>query len=375
MRNKTIGIILVLFMLFILPLSVFAANETKKENIKKPDKYKVNLDTIDKILLNNSSYLKDENIKRDRLVKEHSSTYSKVNRAIRDDVNNDPAFWDIIASGQSKIEELESRLVIGDLSRESNLRKQALTAKHEYLNYIKIQNDIKSTEQKDAYLQAVNSIAYAKYKKGLISLREYNEQINKQADYKADIIQNKNKLLKQYIVLKKALGLKDIDILEIEPINISKFENTDKNNLDNDIKTAIDKSTAAKVIKEKIRKTKKTYPVDETAIEDLEKERVGIADNISKQMKEIKADLEEADFRIARNKTAWDNAKSEVQTAQMRFARGLLSKSKYDEIKNKNSDFIDNEIKIKMEIVELNLKYEMIKLGYMGGEMSNGIGE
>ena len=92
-------------------------------------------------------------------------------------------------------------------------------------------------------------------------------------------------------------------------------------------------------------------------------------------MKEIKADLEEADFRIARNKTAWDNAKSEVQTAQMRFARGLLSKSKYDEIKNKNSDFIDNEIKIKMEIVELNLKYEMIKQGYMGGEMSNGIGE
>ena len=148
-----------------------------------------------------------------------------------------------------------------------------------------------------------------------------------------------------------------------------------KNNLDNDIKTAIDKSTAAKVIKEKIRKTKKTYPIDETAIEDLEKERVGIADNISKQMKEIKADLEEADFRIARNKTAWDNAKSEVQTAQMRFARGLLSKSKYDEIKNKNSDFIDNEIKIKMEIVELNLKYEMIKQGYMGGEMSNGIGE
>ena len=59
----------------------------------------------------------------------------------------------------------------------------------------------------------------------------------------------------------------------------------------------------------------------------------------------------------------------------MRFARKLLSKSKYDEIKNKNSDFIDNEIKIKMEIVELNLKYEMIKLGYMGGEMSNGIGE
>ena len=80
MRNKTIGIILVLFMLFTLPLSVYAAKETKKENIKKPDKYKVNLDTIDKILLNNSSYLKDENIKRDRLVKEHSSTYSKVNR-------------------------------------------------------------------------------------------------------------------------------------------------------------------------------------------------------------------------------------------------------------------------------------------------------
>ena len=126
MRNKTIGIILVLFMLFILPLSVYAAKETKKENIKKPDKYKVNLDTIDKILLNNSSYLKDENIKRDRLVKEHSSTYSKVNQAIRDDVNNDPAFWDIIASGQSKIEELESRLVIGNLSRESNLRKQSI---------------------------------------------------------------------------------------------------------------------------------------------------------------------------------------------------------------------------------------------------------
>ena len=32
-------------------------------------------------------------------------------------------------------------------------------------------------------------------------------------------------------------------------------------------------------------------------------------------------------------------------------------------------------LKIKMEIVELNLKYEMIKQGYMGGEMSNGIGE
>ena len=42
MRNKTIGIILVLFMLFTLPLSVYAAKETKKENIKKPDKYKVN---------------------------------------------------------------------------------------------------------------------------------------------------------------------------------------------------------------------------------------------------------------------------------------------------------------------------------------------
>lgn len=369
-RKNCITRIIAVLVLCLMPMTAMAANMGTAKVAQKPKSYNISMGTIEKIVMVDSKYAADEKTKHNKLEQKKKEAEKKLARIQRN--MNSPYAWDMIIELQEIIEDLDFKLKVNNITTDAFLKSQVIVAKQEYIKCLSLESNLKSMGQKNAYNKRIKNIAYAKYKKGLISLREYKEIETANEDYNDEIGKLNYEFSKQKNTLKTALGLDKKAQIKIISVKAPGLSQLPKIEPEKDAARAAEKSLSMKLIDEKLNKVRNTYPIDDDAIKELEKEKTQTVEGLKENFESIKENISLIEKEILKNKKLWNRAESEVNIAYAKLKKGLISKSKFEEIKQKNLDIMISANTIKFEIWGNSLKYEAIKNGYIGG---NGLNE
>lgn len=351
-----------------VPVWSFAASTPAKNSVAT---YNVNIDSIEDIVAKNSSYVKDSEQKIKRTQEQMSDAERKYRRALKSD---DIGVWTFATQYQSTVEDLAFAMKISEIQKTSNIKRISLNAKQEYIKYLLLENEKKAIENKKNKSDSAKNKAFKKYQNGVISYREYRKLTAGKENFDSELKSVNLRLSAQSESIKRAMGLDRNAVINIQSMKAPETKDIIKINLDEDAKTAYEKSISLKVIEEKIVKERKNIPTNEYNITDLNRSKNTLSESIYAELKDIKANVEIMVQKLDDGKEESKYNEEDIEIAKKKYQQGLISKSNLDDIMTNGGDAeVINKENIKLQILERMLRYNDIKMGYLGGSLTDAI--
>ncbi|MFV0517230.1 MAG: hypothetical protein ACK5MV_07530 [Aminipila sp.] len=206
--RRIIAVSISAIMFFCIPIVGFAADKKTSNESSKEKVYEVSLNTIDELIMKSSQFNKDSEEKKQRLKSDASKYESRIRKIKKEDSADDWGNASTISSLYDQLRTAQYNLKILNMTEEISLKKQAMSAKSEYIKYMRMKENYQLFIEKDKQNKLDESLAKAKYERGIISETQYNEKLNNSVNYKDEIFEEDKKIEKQEEELRTALGLK-----------------------------------------------------------------------------------------------------------------------------------------------------------------------
>ncbi len=364
--KKVIAFSIIAAIIFSFP-SISLAAEKKPADTKNKEKvYEISLETIDEIMFNSSKYFKDSKERTERLGLDQSKYEREIRKLKKEDSADGWGNASSISSLYDQLGKSKYDLQISNLTETAGLKKQALTAKDEYLKYIGMKLEQELLKSKIEKQKQQDSISEQKYKRGLISLTQYKESMNKDTDYSDELSEGEKKLEKQIESFKSAIGLKVEDKVQFKELKDFDYDKLVRISFDKDLEEAIKNSKEIQVQEMKVEHLQKEIVKDRRGISDSQKELAELKDTVKKNFKNQYELLDTTAKKVNKSSRNLKEAQSNLDTAKAKYDRGLMSKKDFEELRVKNLDVINQGKSAELELQEVFLTYQLYKEGYQG---------
>lgn len=364
--KKVIAFSIIVAIIFSFPGISLAAEKNTVEAKNKEKVYEISLETIDDIMFKSSKYFRDSQEKKDRLMLDQSKYEREIRKLNAEDSGDDWGNASSISSLYDQLRTSKYNLQVADITETAGLKKQALTAKGEYLKYIGMTLDQELLKNKIEQQRNQNSISEQKYKRGLISLTQYKESMNKNIDYSDELSEGEKKLEKQIESFKSAVGLKDDDKVEFKEVKMFNYDKLSQISLEKDMEEALKNSKDIQVQEIKVEHLKNEFVKDRRAISDSQKELAELKDTVKKNFKNQYELLDTTAKKVNKSSRNLKEAQSNLDMAKAKYDRGLLSKKDFEDLKIKNLEVVNQGKSAELELQEVFLTYQLYKEGYQG---------
>ena len=364
--KKVIAFSIIAAIIFSFP-SISLAAEKKPADTKNKEKvYEISLETIDEIMFNSSQYFKDSKERTERLGLDQSKYEREIRKLKKEDSGDGWGNASSISSLYDQLSKSKYDLQISNITETAGLKKQALTAKDEYLKYIGMKLEQELLKSKIEKQKQQDSISEQKYKRGLISLTQYKESMNKDTDYSDELSEGEKKLEKQIESFKSAVGLKVEDKVQFKELKAFEYDKLARISFDKDLEEAIKNSKEIQVQEMKVEHLQKEIVKDRRGISDSQKELAELKDTVKKNFKNQYDLLDTTAKKVNKSSRNLKEAQSNLDTAKAKYDRGLMSKKDFEELRVKNLEVINQGKSAELELQEVFLTYQLYKEGYQG---------
>ncbi len=364
--KKVIAFSIIAAIIFSFP-SISLAAEKKPADTKNKEKvYEISLETIDEIMFNSSKYFKDSKERTERLGLDQSKYEREIRKLKNEDSGDGWGNASSISSLYDQLSKSKYDLQISNITETAGLKKQALTAKDEYLKYMGMKLEQELLKSKIEKQKQQDSISEQKYKRGLISLTQYKESMTKDTDYSDELSEGEKKLEKQIESFKSAVGLKVEDKVQFKELKDFDYDKLARISFDKDLEEAIKNSKEIQVQEMKVEHLQKEIVKDRRGISDSQKELAELKDTVKKNFKNQYELLDTTAKKVNKSSRNLKEAQSNLDIAKAKYDRGLMSKKDFEELRIKNLEVINQGKSAELELQEVFLTYQLYKEGYQG---------
>nr|WP_315024950.1 TolC family protein [uncultured Aminipila sp.] len=364
--KRIIAFSIIAAIIFSFPSISLAAQKKTVDAKDKEKVYEISLETIDEIMFKSSKYLKDSQERTERLALDQSKYEREIRKLKKEDSGDGWGNASSISSLYDQLSKSKYDLEILNITETAGLKKQALTAKGEYLKYIGMALEQELLKNKIEQQRYQNSISEQKYKRGLISLTQYKEIMNKDTDYSDELSEGEKKLEKQIENFKSAVGLKVEDKVEFKELKDFDYDKLGKISLDKDMEEAIKISKEIQVQEVKVEHLQKEIVKDRRGINDSQKELAELKDTVKKNFKNQYELLDTTAKKVNKSSRNLKEAQSNLDIAKAKYDRGLMSKKDFEELRVKKLEVVNQGKSAELELQEVFLTYQLYKEGYQG---------
>lgn len=363
--KKVIAFFIMTAIVFSFPDISLAAEKKAASAENKVKVYDISLDSIDEIIFKSSKYFNDSQEKKQRLLLDQSKYEREIRKLKKEDSGDGWGNASSISSLYDQLRTSKYNVQVSDITETANLKKQALTAKIEYLKYIGMKLDQELLKNKAEQEKQQNSVGEEKYKRGLISLTQYKEMVTK-TNYSDEISEGEKKLQDQIANVKSAVGLKDDDKVQFKEMKDFDLGQLNQINLDKDLEETVKNSKDILLQELKVEHLKTDFVKDRRAISDSEKDLTELKDTVKKNFKKQYEQIDTTTRKVNKSIRAMNDAKRNLDIAKAKYDRGLMSKKDYEDVTVKNMETVNQGKAAEIELQEVFLTYQSFKEGYQG---------
>lgn len=364
--RKQLFVSLLLICLLILPAPVSAAIS-----------YDVSLDSIDSIILGNSTYVTEsrERIRSQqnqcqKIDGEISMTLSKLYALDKEDPDYESLRDDCLQEldglyNQKKQAEFDLRIL--NLTEEAALAEQGQTAKEAYLKYWELAGQLSDLNSKVTKAKKHLLMTEKRYRRGVISKNTWLEEKEGLEDLCEQIPDAEEEISGQRETLQESLGIGGDITLHIELLGEKKetlYAFARNISLEEDLAAVLSHSIELKKAQETVEFYRYQYNNRETYNQAV-KEALAVKTKIAKNFRRQYAELQRSLLKIEKdNDKKIRRAESKKKLMWKKYKRGVISKNEYLEAKNTFAEAMKNKEKDMEQQLSAIVKYQLTVKGY-----------